>query len=57
MLPSCVWEMLVEGGKYFPKIKKRGKEGMHLRYGLNEFTGYWLDANGAEHGFVALAVR
>jgi hypothetical protein len=24
---------------------------------LNEFTGYWFDANGAEHGFVALAVR
>lgn len=23
---------------------------------LNEFTGYWFDANGAEHGFVALAV-
>jgi hypothetical protein len=23
---------------------------------LNEFTGYWYDANGAEHGFVALAV-
>jgi hypothetical protein len=24
---------------------------------VNEFTGYWYDANGAEHGFVALAVR
>jgi hypothetical protein len=24
---------------------------------LNEFTGFWYDANGAEHGFVALAVR
>ena len=23
---------------------------------LNEFTGYWYDANGAEHGFVAVAV-
>jgi hypothetical protein len=23
---------------------------------LNEFTGYWFDAQGAEHGFVALAV-
>jgi hypothetical protein len=23
---------------------------------LGEFTGYWYDANGAEHGFVALAV-
>jgi hypothetical protein len=23
---------------------------------LNEFTGYWLDTNGTEHGFVALAV-
>jgi hypothetical protein len=23
---------------------------------LNAFTGYWFDANGAEHGFVALAV-
>jgi hypothetical protein len=23
---------------------------------LNEFTGFWFDANGAEHGFVALAV-
>jgi hypothetical protein len=22
----------------------------------NEFTGYWFDANGAEHGFIALAV-
>ena len=24
---------------------------------LNAFTGVWYDANGAEHGFVALAVR
>jgi hypothetical protein len=24
---------------------------------LNEFTGFWYDAQGAEHGFVALAVR
>jgi len=23
---------------------------------LNEFTGFWYDASGAEHGFVALAV-
>jgi hypothetical protein len=23
---------------------------------LNEFTGYWYDATGAEHGFVALAI-
>lgn len=23
---------------------------------FNEFAGYWVDANGAEHGFVALAV-
>jgi hypothetical protein len=23
---------------------------------LNEFTGYWFDASGAQHGFVALAV-
>jgi hypothetical protein len=22
----------------------------------NEFTGFWYDASGAEHGFVALAV-
>lgn len=24
---------------------------------LNEFTGFWYDAQGAEHGFVALAIR
>jgi hypothetical protein len=24
---------------------------------FNEFTGFWYDANGAEHGFIALAVR
>lgn len=24
---------------------------------LNEFTGYWYDAQGNEHGFVALAIR